>query len=105
MAVLIFKQSYYYQSSATMLWQVSTVIIAEKEIIALSSGPEAVSAHPSHDPHHPNPYSRPASFHLYYTGWELSVHLQHIKNWMIFVPAFLKVKVGQHQQYSQDHLS
>lgn len=39
----------------TILWQVSTVIMAEKEIIALSSGPEAVLAHPSLDPHQSDP--------------------------------------------------
>lgn len=66
---LLFKQSNYYQPCAATVWQVSTVIIARKEIIALSSGSEVVSAHLGYDPHHPNPYSQPASSHLYYTGW------------------------------------
>lgn len=86
-----------------MLWQVSTVIIAKKEIIALSSGPEAVSAHPSHDPHHPHSLF---SSLLYRLGALTTSPAKRnpSKNWMIIFAAFLKVKAGQHQQsrYLQD---
>lgn len=47
------------------LWQVSPVIVVEKEIMAISCGPEAVSTLPP-----------PL---LYYTGWNLTLRLQHIK--------------------------
>lgn len=89
---LIFMQFSYYQPSASTLRQISTVIIAEKEIIALSSGPEAVSANSSYDPHHPN---QPRFISIIQVGSHQ--YNPSILNQIISL-VLLKVKAGQRQQ-------